>query len=159
MLCYVMLSLIELGRGITVSNDPNLSLYRWPIFKTWRADVYENAWALTFLPRCALFVNVFAERPNTDCTSQLTLHVTLWCHGVTSLDVVTSWCDSVTVWRPGVTSDDVFLSWHIVQRLTYQKLLKCHIFQPGELDLWPMTLSEILSRSMPPPNSGSVCQT
>ncbi len=39
------------------------------------------------LPRLALFVNVFAER----CHG-----VTLWRHGLTSRDVVTSWCDVVT---------------------------------------------------------------
>ncbi len=59
---------------------------------------------------------------------------TPWRHGVTSRDVMTSW-------RHGVTSHDFLChdsesTWAIQSEVS-----KIHVFQHGDLDLWPMTLT------------------
>ncbi len=68
-----------------------------------------------------------------------------------------SWCDVATSWRDVVTSRDIVTSWHDVRwRLVMTECTKIwpirnfgnHVFQPGDLDLWPMTLTFELIRDI-----------
>ncbi len=79
------------------------------------------------LPRRALFVSILAQKSSKDV-------MTSWRHDVVPWRYVTSWCHAVT-------SHDV---------RCHDKLALCnspiwnfgnHVFQPGDLDLWPMTLT------------------
>ncbi len=49
----------------------------------------------------------------------------------------------MALWRHGVTSDDVFLTWQNVQRRLLEpiRIFGNHIFQPGDLDLWPWLIT------------------
>ena len=68
-----------------------------------------------------------------------------------------TWRHDVVPWRYVTSCRDV----HDVR--CHDKLALCnspiwnfrnHVFQPGDLDLWPSNSSEISSRSTPPPNFG-----
>ncbi len=103
------------------------------------------------LPRRALFVSILAQKSSTDvktsCRSTMTSYcdvtwrhdVMLWCHMTSG--VMTNW---LCVIHPSETSEITFFN---LATLTF------------DLWPWPSNSSEILSRSMPPPNFGSVCQT
>ncbi len=86
-----------------------------------------------------------------------------WCDVTTSWRDVTwrtSWRD--VMWHDGMTSDDVY-SWQNVQRFNPSETSEITFFNLVTLtfDLWPWPSNsfEILWRSMPPPNFGSLCQT
>ena len=87
--------------------------------------------------------------------------VSKWCdaHAMTSRRDIT-W-RHVTSWRHSVTSHDILChdresTWAVPSQVS-----KIHVFQHGDLDLWPWpsNSSEILSRYICPPNFGSVLQT
>ena len=84
-------------------------------------------------------------------------HVTLWRDVVTSRDAVTS-CQAMT--SSGVTPCRM-TSWQNIQKVNPSETLEITFFNLVTLtfDLWPWNSSKILSRSMPPPNFGSLRQT
>ncbi len=88
------------------------------------------------LPRCALLVSILAQKSR----------MMSWHHAVTWRDVI---------FYVIICHDKMNL-----YRSTHQKLQN-HVFQHGDLDLWPWpsNSSEILSESTPIPNFGSVRQT
>ncbi len=68
----------------------------------------------------------------------------LWCHDVVPWRHVTWWRGAVTSWRHAGTSYDV---------RCHDKLALCnspiwnfgnHVFQPGDLDLWPWLIRDII---------------
>ncbi len=96
------------------------------------------------LPRRALFVNIFAKDLLTMTKTLLhtTYHMWHW-------DAM-----AVMVWRhvTYLCHDRMYNDYPIRNFGNY-------VFQHGDLDLWTSNSSEILSRSMPLPNSGSIGQT
>ncbi len=108
----------------------------------WRTKQYEKVWALTALPRRALFVSILVQR----------------CHDVTPWRHVTSWRHTVR------SHDIIIMSWQSEPaQINPSENPKITFFNLATLSFdlwpWPSNLSEILSRSTPPPNFWSVCQT
>ncbi len=114
------------------------------------------------LPRRALFVSILAQKSSKDvkmsCRDAVPRrdpvpwrHVMSWRRTVTSRDVM-SWCHMTS---------GVMTNWLCV--IQPSETLEITFFNLATLtfDLWPWPSNsfEILSRSMPPPNFGSVCQT
>ena len=80
--------------------------------------------------------------------------VTSWRRTITSHDVMTSYCD--VMWRhmtSGVMTNCVIHPSE-TSKITFFNLATLTF----DLWPWPLNLSEIISRSTPPPNFGSVCQ-
>ncbi len=100
------------------------------------------------LPRRALFVSILAKKSSKGCQD------------------VMPWRHTMTSWRRTVTSRDVTwrqVSWQTGSVIHPSETSEITFFNLATLtfDLWPWpsNSSEILSRSTPPPNFGSVCQT
>ncbi len=90
------------------------------------------------LPRRALFVSILAQNSSKDVKTSCRDVMTPY-HDITWRHDVVLWCHNVMLWRH--MTSGVMKNWPCV--IHPAETSKITFFQPGDLDLWPMTFELI----------------